>query len=70
MTTLYQPFEVEAEPYGGGDTEHYDVILSSDRGQPAMRIESTEQYIYITKAQAMAFFGLVDPPFVAPDYKY
>lgn len=56
---MYQAFYADAVNVKQDDVK-YSVILSSDRSQPAMRIATEKEYIYITKQQAMEFFGLVE----------
>jgi len=57
----YRSFVALSDPARGFDYERLDVISCLIRGQRAMTICAPERATYITKEQAMDFFGLVDP---------
>lgn len=59
---MHQPFDVTAFSHYYGGNEYpipADFIIRD--GEPAIRVTTDHDHIYITKAQAMEFFGLVDP---------
>lgn len=68
MTTLYQPFKAMGQGVVDFTTDAFP-IKSTEYGT-MITIDTSDGAIYITKAHAMAFFGLVDPPFISPEYKY
>lgn len=56
--SLHQPFRAMAQ----GEVDYtVEVVAIANRKETPMTICAQEGAIYITKAQAMAFFGLVDP---------
>lgn len=59
---MYEPFEAVAE-YGYNGmlyTATIEVDLLPNSSEQCMMVRGDEEYIYITKEQAMKFFGLVD----------